>query len=375
MATHRRRRKWIWGCTGGCLGFLLVVGALVLGAGYYIARPMRVVPAETFVPPDGCAFLVMRITADDPLMVDIGARLAMSGYERAALPTKDGGVFSIDAETARKNVTELAPIQVVLTGSVPTGQQEFEKGAVISFRRYWRFYGMIVRSLMKRKAKEAGLPIEPYRGGTIGPSGRGGFIAVRGNNCMWAGRRETCARWIDRLAEERRREKEAGARPLPPPAIAAPPSVQAAYARLDPRAPVRFVAADVNGGLRLLFDRISDEQTRQLLRLTGITADNVRSAAGEIRSLNERDAAVSLYIECISAEAARHVADSLNEAAGKADEGNPLHELRATLEGEALVRIRTRIDDLPQKVSAMLGMEENAGPAPQGEALLPGPSN
>ncbi|MHC4789661.1 MAG: hypothetical protein ACYS8K_10740, partial [Planctomycetota bacterium] len=67
----RRRRRWIWGCTGGCLGFMVVVAAAIFLAFRFLGRPVPVVPPETFVHPETEALLVARVEHDDPLLVGL----------------------------------------------------------------------------------------------------------------------------------------------------------------------------------------------------------------------------------------------------------------------------------------------------------------
>jgi len=76
IGDDRRRKRWVWGCTGGCLGFLVAVGALIFLAYYVLSRPMPVPAAEALVAPGASALLVVRIEPDDPLPLEIVSRLA-----------------------------------------------------------------------------------------------------------------------------------------------------------------------------------------------------------------------------------------------------------------------------------------------------------
>lgn len=348
----RRRRRWVWGCTGGCLGFIVAAGALVAGFIWYLRCPQPVVPPETFVTPDTGAVLFVRVEPDNPLMVEAAVRLAMLRVVWEKVPTKEGRKLQMDAEAARDAVLRAAPLQVVVL--LQPGQEpgRFDTGAVFSVHKFSRAYAMAVRGVIKRRAQDG--TVSEHNGATVFVNGDGKVLAVRGNNYMTADREEIVTQWMARLEQQRAREERWPEGEQPVPELDADAPVRAAYERLDRKLPILFACVNSHGELAALLSLAPDGETRQALVAAGAASPNVVSVSGQIEGLDYPDAALRLYVECSDAGFAERLQEALEELVQAAGDASPLREIVVRRKDGALLRIDARIEDLPDKLSGLL---------------------
>lgn len=349
---HKRRQKWVWGCTAGCLSFLLVV-AVVIFAGYrLLGRSVPVVPPETFVPADATAFFFVWAEADDPLAVEIPARLLRLPTFVQAAPAKDREKFRIDADEARGVVLSMAPMQIVLVLRPGEGEEPFRWGAVVSIRSFSRLYGFVMRSIMLQAAPSS--EMEEYKDASIVSAPAGRVLAARRNNYMAADGKEIVTFWVDRLEERRALEDRAAEEGQPAPAPEIGGDLQGPHGRLDHERPIRFACLNPGGELAALLALVPEGQARDLIEASGVLSEGVVSVAGQMEGLNSRDAALELFVECADGDTAAYLKDALEVLLAEASDASPLREARVSLDGDAGLRLEARVANLPDKIARLV---------------------
>ena len=286
---HRRRKKWIWGCTGGCLGLMVAVTVGIIGIYLWFARALPLPPPETFLTPGTSAFL----------------------FVRGQVPTKDGRPLEANVDTIRAAVLGVAPAQLVFA-SAPADGAEPRWAVALSISRFGRVIGPIARGLIAQQAREQGLAQpETYKGGAISVADGGAAFAVRANSYMVAEEESFLRAWLDALQAERERpEPPEGAAPLP---AGMDPGLLDAYDRLDRESPVRFACLNAHGEVAALLDGLPSEQVRARLLEAGMAGAGVRSVSGQLLSMNSLDAALTLRISCADEETAAGIETALSE--------------------------------------------------------------
>ncbi len=339
---HRRRMRWLWGCTGGCLLVILLTGGLVFVFVRYLLQPVPVVPPTTFVGPRSSAFLFVRIEAGDPLMIELPARLAMSPVFQQNVPARPGGQVVRDVDQARALIEEVAPVQLV-TVLEPDGEEApLRRGGVVSLHRYSRLFGHVARGIIEQESLAAP---EQHHGALIGTTLEGRAIGMRGNNYMVADQPAMLKRWAKDLEEQRRRDEPA------PPRMSEP--LMTAYGRLDASSPILFASVNAHGELAAILAALPEGEARQALGRAGLASPQVVSFSAELAGLNNRDAELTMFLECEAAEVAGELADRLTAVGRTFAKANPLQEIQVALheEEERVVRVRGRLEDLPDRIA------------------------
>ncbi|MCK4283797.1 MAG: hypothetical protein KAX44_05735 [Candidatus Brocadiae bacterium] len=352
-AEEKRRRKWVWGCTGGCLAFIVTVGAVVVIAVYLLMRSVPVVPPETFVTPEAAAFLFVRIEPEDPLMVETAVRLASRPELRQRVRTKDGEQLSMDAARARDVVLTVAPIQLVGVLRPGDGEERFHRAVAVCIHKASRFFTMWARMAVKSGA-EAGSAVSEYKGAAVLTTPEGKTFAVRRNNYLWADRAETVRAWVDRLEERRAREEEAAGGEEAVPPLDAAPTLKAAYERLDRDLPIRFACGNAHGELRVFLALLPKGPVRNRLAAAGAGSEKVVSVAGQMQGLNNRDAALRIYVDCADSGFAQRLLETLEAVVAEAPDSAPLKEVRVKREEGTVLKMDARIENLPDKIFQLI---------------------
>ena len=146
----RRRRKWIWGCTGGCLSLMVVAAAVLIGIWMWLGKGQPVPPAEAFLTARTGTFVFVRIEPDDPMMVEVPVRLAMQPAVSNQVPTKDNRPLRVDAERMREVVTKVGPIQLVLVGTRSEGEPPLRWGVAASVGHFGRALDFVLQSTARK---------------------------------------------------------------------------------------------------------------------------------------------------------------------------------------------------------------------------------
>lgn len=375
MAEEKRTRKWVWGCTGGCLGFIVVVGlAIFLGVRYLLAA-VPVVPAETFMTRQTSGFAVVRLDARDPLLTQIPVTIMNREKVRQWVQQTEPG-----QQLTRQNVQEVlaavGPAQLAI--SLYPGQAEDGKlhgGAAFATRKG---SGMI---RLQWKAITMGqVETSSYKGTTIAAIEQKAYTAVRGNNVLSADRRELVETWIDRIIEQRGREKETPDGEQPPgPPLNASEAMEAAYGRLDTSQPLLLAVLNTHGELAALTKPLRGKPAGEIIERLGITDEEVRAISAQIRPINSRDGELTLFIEMADEGAAEDMRERLEVALEKGGESVPVRDAELTVDGPIL-RAEGRLQDLPDRIADLVvraleriekEREQQERPAPQGPAEKP----
>jgi hypothetical protein len=343
ISDQKRRKRWVWGCTGGCLGFIVVVALGVFLIFRLLARPVPLPSGELFITPQTSAFLLAHIARDDPMMAEVPARLAMLPAFRDNVPVREGRKFSLDADNARDTVRAVGPVQIVMLLEVREGEAELSRGTSLSISRFSRLYGVLARAFVEQIEAAR---IEELEGGVLATRDEG-TVGVRGNTYMAADSREMVVAWMHRLAEQ----APSGDGPT---GRAEGEPFGRAYGRLDPARPVRFVMLNEHGELAGLLKWMPEGAAREALGEAGVASPRVVSLAGHVRSLGGNDAELTLFLECRDAGAAEGLGAALEEiAAGLTDE-SPVQDLEVERSGDAMVLLTGRVPDFPGKVYALV---------------------
>jgi len=340
-----RRKKWLWGCTGGCLGFMVAALVLVFVLFRLLRHPVPIPPAEVFLTPRTEAFFVAKVDPEDPLTVDIPVRLVQTRALGGKVPTKSGTPLGEDPEKVRGWLMKVIPMQIVVVLQPGEGQAAFDRAAVLSIERYSRFYRFMATSYLEGAAERGELTLERYKGATVATPREGGTIAVIANSFLAADSRATVTQWVDRLAQEEptdeRRIPESGASA----------ELKAACELLDRSQPILFACLNSRGRLADLLSFMPDGPAREALASAGVASGQVASLSGQLKSINSRDATLTLFLRCTDAAFAARLKEQLDRIAAAYADAGPLREPQVALQGETVVRVKARVEDLPQKIA------------------------
>jgi len=361
---EKRRRKWIWGCTGGCLGFLLAALLLAYIIVRVLMRPVPIVPPETFITPETEAFVIAKVAPDDPLMVSAAARLALLRGFLERLPTRRGAPLQMNAERIRGLVLQTAPLQMVAILQPGHGKEPFERGVAFSVFRGSRLYGLAVRSYMESASGRNQGNFERYREALLVASRPGGAMGLIENNYMGADTDAMIRQWVDAILQRRALEAQSPKGQAPPAEFRAGGQLRAAYRRLDPKQPVLFASLNSRQELLDLLALMPAGRARDLLFAAGSASDRVLSLSGELTGLNDRDAALTLFFQCADTAFAARLQAALTQIAAEFADTSPLREVKAEQSEGAVVKLDARIEGIPDKVAELATYLSQGRPQP-----------
>ena len=372
MSTERERRarRWVWGCTGGCLGciVILLVG-IYLGVRHFM-QPVVVVPPQTFLTRDTSAFLFVRVDPQVPLMMETAADVILRPEVIGVIPIKPGEQIDLDREKSVDYLSSFAPVQAVLALQPEKEADVIHGGLAVSVRSGSRLLSALVKQGIK-----APVTFHEYKGAEIAALSENAYVALRENNYMSSDREELLKAWAGNLMLERQREEQAAQGGHPPaPALIISPALKRPYDRLDSSLPIVFASLNTRHELASLTALISNEDARRLIEYTGIVSDGVLSLAGQVRPLSPRDAELTLFIDCADADLAGRMRDRLEGAAGgSGGDVWPLKDTAVAVQDGTVLKVTGRINDLPAKVADIVAaVIRRAGQAPA-EAPQPPP--
>jgi len=348
----KRRKKWLWGCTGGCLGFMVAVLVLFLALMRFVRQPVPIPPAEAFLTPSTEAFVVVKVDPRDPLMVDIPVQVVRTRALSQKVPTKGGRPLGEDAAQVRGWLAKVIPMQMVVVLEPGEGAVPFNRGAALAIHRYSRFCRFIATSYLEGAAKRGELSLERHEGAAMATTREGGTVAVMGNSFLAADSKATVMQWVDRLAIEEAARKQRGPQPAPEPAVSA--ELGAARALLDTDQPILFACLNSRGHVLGLLGLMPEGQARNALSAAGLASRSVTSLSGQLKSINSRDAMLTIFLRCSNAAFAAQLREKLERIATTSSEAAPLRETRVALQEETVVRVEARVEDLAQKIAQLL---------------------
>jgi hypothetical protein len=343
---QRRARRWVWGCTGGCLGCILLTALAVLMAFRYYMHAVPVVPPQTFLTQDTSGFLFVQVDPKVPLTMETALDTILQPAIIQVVPTRPGETAETDRQKVAAYISSFAPLQCVLITQTAPKEDLMHGGLAVSVHS-----GSRLLSALARKSIET--PFTSYEGADLATIDKDRHVALRSNNYMSADREELLKTWVESLKAERQREQQAKYAGQPPaPRIS--PALKRAYDRLDAGLPFVFATLNDHHELASLAGLISDDKLRQLVDETGVVSSDVLNLSGEIKPLNDRDVELSLLIECADSDAATGLMDRLAAAVRNAGPEWPLQETAVSVNSPNVIEVKGRVNDLPAKVAAIV---------------------
>lgn len=344
MASEERRtRKWVWGCTGGCLGFIVII-AVVVGVGIWLlVRPTPLVPAETFVTPQASAFLIARVDPADQLMTRIPAAVLARPEISRLLPTQSGEPLELTEEQALQTMKGFSPMWLVLVVEPSEQQRALHGGVAFALQRYSK----LLRLAAGHRLHKSG-DARDYKEATIASLGERTYAGVRGNNFMTADSEELLRRWVDRIVAARARAEHQD-EPAQP-GLEVQEELKRAVERLETDQPIIFACLNAHGELAALAEALPDAELREHLRAAHIFGPHVSSLAFQIRPATSRDGRLTAFIECRDTSSAAQVRDVIQQLLAEAGEEAALSDTTLNLE-ETVVSLDALITDIPGHVA------------------------
>ncbi|MCD6416951.1 MAG: hypothetical protein J7M08_09700 [Planctomycetes bacterium] len=327
-----RKRKWLWGCVGGILGFIAIVTVISVCAWLWFSKSVPVVPPETFVAPDASAFAIVRAEPDDALMAECITRLMAAPDVRRRL----------DAQGLRSQgpqiILGMAPVQMIIVAQGPREGRRPACGIALSAHKYGRGVFAMVSGVSRPKyvLKCHGVKIKKTDEGVI---------AVRKNNFMWATGPEIVRAWIERLIRQRQADPAENAAPE----LDATPEVKAAYQKLNQQAPLLFCCLNENDRLAKLAERLPAQSGAEAL---AAGSKDIRIISGQIETAGPSAGKLTVWIECAGEEAADTLSPFLRAAAEQALDEADLKGLLIQQDGAAL-EVQVTINNLPARLATL----------------------
>jgi hypothetical protein len=373
---EKRTKKWIWGCTAGCLGLIAAVAAFVLIGIHVLMRAMPVVPAETFIVPQTTLFLSVRIEPNDPIMVHVPYRLLARTGLRQLVPVPGLQEPRLDPERSRRVVLDMAPIQMAAVLYPRSEGGGVDGGIAFSMYRGSRLVRLALRSHMQ-SIGQSGAALSNYKDARLASAKDGTTLAFRGNNFMSANGPELVRAWVDRLEGRSRAQPAAGAEEhaLPPDLD---PGLRALLEHLDRRQPILFAALNAHGEAAGLLGMLCpQEDVRKLLLDAGLASEQVTGAGAQVEPVNQVSAALTLFLQCAGASFASDLEADLRALAARLKDSLPVRDVEVQRQGN-LVQVKALILDAADNLAALAGnvvaaLEERASPG-RAEPTPPLPS-
>ncbi len=341
--------KLLWGCLGGCLGFIVIVGAAIGIGGWLMVRAMPVHPPETFVTEGTTALLVVRVEPENPAVAEWAVRALTHESLRGQVPQDQFGPLRQDVPQSVDLARAMAPVQMVGILQPADEEGEFQGGGVISVYRMSRIFALATVGL-----RQEAISTTEYRDVDILALPTGARYARQRNNFMLADSKHLVEAWVARAEERRRDVREAGEAGPAPPKPAGDERMVAAFERLDREAPVLFASSNAHGELEHLAKALPEGDPDELRALIEQAADRIVSMAGQVVALNPDDGQLTLWWECADADSAAALAQTLQEALPRLGEGEALSNLKVAAEGDTVVRVEARVEGVPDKLARLV---------------------
>ncbi|MFO8008457.1 MAG: hypothetical protein R6V05_12060 [Candidatus Brocadiia bacterium] len=341
--------KLLWGCLGGCLGFIVIVGIAIGIGGWLLMRATAVDPPETFAAEQTTTFLSVRVEPENPAVAEWAIRTVMHESLAGQVPQDQFEPLQRDVSQAVDSVRGMAPVQMVGVLRPADEEGEFRGGAVISMYRMSRMFALATAGLRETAVSTTG-----YKDVDIYALQSGARYARDRNNFMLADSKEIIEAWVDRSETRRQRVKEAGEGGPAPPQPAGAEKMVAAFGRLDREAPILFACANGHGELDYFAEALPEQAAPELRALIEQTGDQIASVAAQVEALNPDDGQLTLWWECDDAAAAAALAEGLRTALPALGEGEALSNVNVSVEEDTVVRAEARVEAVPDKLARFL---------------------
>jgi hypothetical protein len=285
------------------------------------------------------------------MMVEIPVRLAMQPAVRSQVPTKEDRPLQVDDERMRAAVLGVAPIQLIVVGTTAEGEEQPHWGVAVSITRL----GRLLDAVLGRLVADPEMPdTEVYKDGRIvgAPDGEGAF-AIRKNTYMVAERVALLHAWLDGIQADAERAEQDEPVPTPLPA-GMDPQLLAAYDGLDRSSPVRFACLNTHGEIGALLRKLPGKEAAEQLRQASLDGPGVQSISGQLQSMNSRDASLTLRVSCADGGTAARIEAALIDLAGDEQRTPYLRDAVVQQQAGHLVELTGRIENLPDRVAALV---------------------
>lgn len=355
VASHaeKRAKRWVWGCTAGCLVVLGAFAAAVFVGFYLLMQPLRVPPADTFLTGDVSAFLVVRIDRDDPLMLSVPYSI-LAGSDAQNRMDPERAAVATRYLRAEHVVREVAPIQVVCVRLTAQGDAPPAGGAVLSLHKGSRLLRLGLGRQMEETPRR-GQQLSRYEGARLATAPDGTVIAFKANSFMFSGSKDLVRRWVDRLGDNGTTGSSVAE---------LPDALQAGYDLLAPDRPVWGVAGNADGELDAFIQHLNvSAGWRDALLRTGIASPGTLCVAGQMETLDARRARVDASILCADESFASSLAAKLKPVIERVTERTQLDGLQVFPEGP-LVRLSAELPDAPAAAGRAADRLSEYWPAP-----------
>jgi len=370
-AEERKRKKWLYGCLGGCLGLVLVVGGCIAVGLYLTFRPVRVLPAETFLSAETRAFAVVRIRGDDPGLVALIEAFASNPPEMSQLDERWRKRLRGQARQMGKDVRRWTPIHIVAVGTRGDHEGELKGGLAVSLGGVSAVIARVVR--LQARATGAGrATTREYKDVVLYGSDEKGLFAAVKNNLMIAGDAALMRDWIDRIQAHEATRAEGPTEQEPVPRFEGDPLLVGICEKMDSSLPLAFATLNTQGEVEFLLSRINEAKDKddttdyvELGRSLGLTDGRLKALGGGMKVLSSDKGAFFLIGRCQDEDFARELAARLRLAMTKLQDKGAIENLSVSAEANA-VRVDAQIPDLQKRIrSAVERADKDASPLPE----------
>jgi hypothetical protein len=124
---------------------------------------------------------------------------------------------------------------------------------------------------------------------------------------------------------------------------------------------VRFGCLNAHGEIAALLARLPAKEVAARLTKAGMGGPGVRSLSGQLRSMNSRDAALTLRVSCADDGTAAAVEAALKELVGNGEKTPHLRDPLVQARGDHTVELTGRIENLPDRIADLVSEAEQQG--------------
>ncbi len=352
---ERRFKRWIWGCTGGCLALIVAFFIVVVIVVHVLMSAAPVAPPGAFVHPEATVFIAACVRPDDPLMVDLPYHVATQPAIRRLLTSRAGEGFAFDPEQCRNIALEAAPVQLVAVLQPNPDSDGLIGGYAFAIHRGGRLMRLAVGAYQDALG-EAGATVSTYRDAQLAAGTDEPVVAYFHNNFMLAHDREMAKRWIDELAAfagvAADDDEDGGGLPE---VVSIEGPLRPVLGRVDRSQPILFAATNANGELAALLRRVCpDPRVREKVSDAGLVSDSIFSIAAQLRPLNAVSALITTRIECATASDAESLVSRLDVLFGQIPDGTPLRRITVNAR-ETVVTVNAELLNAPETLAQFAG--------------------
>ncbi len=368
-AEEQTRKKWLWGCCGGCGGLVLLSVIAVAVGLYFLLRSRPLVPPETFLSPSADAFMIIQVSPDDEDLVRMLQEFVKNPPAELELTEKQKKRLMGRADRVADDLAQVLPLNLVVTARhiEPRAQaaaRKFAFGAILSIKGFSGLGRFVLKLIIGSLPQEGGR-VEHYKEVDIGISQGGACLAALNNNFMFAGDTETIETWIDRIGEQEllMKQAEEGKKTVLP--YEGPEALKRMFERLDRSSRLLFASLNSHGEVKAFLEALqraelvgeggdAGKEVAMLVE-TGITSPRVHAVGGTGHIVGPDTMELQLLVECDDEEFAAALLDQLLAVLGNLAPELGIEALEGTLDG-SLVRLKFSKPGLQEALHKAAGL-------------------